>query len=55
MNHLKTLIVTHIMAFTTSKSAQGVGIGTNTPKATLNVAEHKTVLFGKDTTGQEES
>lgn len=51
MNQLKTLLVTLTMAYTTFMSAQGVGIGTNTPKATLNVAEHKTVLFGKDTTG----
>ncbi|MEO7533400.1 MAG: hypothetical protein ABIU30_06135, partial [Ferruginibacter sp.] len=34
-----------------SATAQGVGIGTTTPKAAFNVAENKTVLFGRDTIG----
>jgi len=49
MKKLNLLLITIIIAANTN--AQGVGIGTNTPKAAFNVAENKTVLFGADTSG----
>ncbi|MCF0054487.1 tail fiber domain-containing protein [Dyadobacter sp. CY356] len=46
----KTLISSFFIAISTSLYAQ-VGIGLTEPKAFLNVAEGKTVLFGADTVG----
>ncbi|MEP7107364.1 MAG: tail fiber domain-containing protein [Ferruginibacter sp.] len=40
-----------ITLITINAHAQGIGIGTATPKAAFNVAENKTVLFGRDTSG----
>ena len=40
-----------IIIITLNIHAQSVGVGTATPKAAFNVAENKTVLFGKDTSG----
>ncbi|MEO6231648.1 MAG: tail fiber domain-containing protein [Ferruginibacter sp.] len=49
---MKKLIELLAMALVTiNVNAQGVGIGTATPKAAFNVAENKTVLFGRDTSG----
>ena len=36
---------------TITVTAQNVGIGTGIPNAAFNVAENKTVLFGRDTSG----
>ena len=51
MKQIKALLPALLLIFNTGVFGQGVGIGTTTPKAPLNVAEYKTVLFGKDTTG----
>ncbi len=46
------LFLTSLACFLLQNSiAQNVGIGTNSPKATFNVAEGKTVLFGADSNG----
>lgn len=49
MKKLSIVLFTIIITIVTN--AQGVGVGTTTPKAAFNVAENKTVLFGNDTSG----
>ncbi|MCC7379915.1 MAG: tail fiber domain-containing protein [Chitinophagaceae bacterium] len=49
MKKLIGLLVITLVTF--NAHAQGVGIGTTTPKAAFNIAENKTVLFGRDTSG----
>jgi hypothetical protein len=51
MKQIKAFLPALLLMFAIGLHAQRVGIGTTTPKASLNVAEYKTVLFGKDTTG----
>ena len=51
---MKKILASIVLCFLFSingKAQTGVGIGTVTPKALLNVAENGTVLFGNDTTG----
>jgi len=45
-------VMLNCLLLTISLRAQNVGIGTTTPKAGFNVAEEKTVLFGKNISGQ---
>ena len=52
MKKPKYIFVIALLVISIKTTAQqAVGIGMITPKATFNVAEKKTVLFGKDTSG----